>query len=65
MTPAEQLQIVSTRLEFLSRLRLLHPLDPESEWAYVTLRDREHDPLGALSRKDLSQRAQRGEHAFS
>lgn len=46
-----------SQLQLLDSLRLLHPLDPESEWAYVTLCDRERELLGTLSVKTANESA--------
>jgi hypothetical protein len=51
VTPAGELEVVRHELELLDSLRLLHPLDPESECAYVTLRDREKELLGTVGVK--------------
>lgn len=64
-TPGEQIKVVRSQLDLLDGLRFLHPLDPEAEWAYVTLCDREHELLGALSRKDVNERARRGDRPHS
>lgn len=57
MTPAEKLEVVRNQIKLLDSLRLLHPLDPESEWTYLPLCDREKELLGTVSVKSANGRS--------
>jgi diguanylate cyclase (GGDEF)-like protein len=48
VTEVEQLYVVSVQLDLLASLRLIRP-NPELEWAYVTLCDREQELLFELA----------------
>jgi hypothetical protein len=43
----KSLFVVTVQVRLLDSLRRLGPLSPESEWAYVTLRDRQQELMAA------------------
>jgi hypothetical protein len=49
VTAVKGLFVVTVQLRLLTSLRRLGPLSPESEWAYVTLRERQQDLLQKLT----------------
>jgi len=49
VTAAKGLFVVTVQIRLLTSLRRLGPLSPESEWAYLTLRERQQDLLQELS----------------